>query len=155
MVYNEDEEGDSWVNSGRYPTPGFGFCSFLVSLIWRFRGWNLDESLKLKFGQYFEAEVWSSVWSWHVCEIFNSGQLRNIQKKSDLERLQKTYQKYKVSYSKKTHKFREKSRNTNWKLSRRESYLEKNISIQSNKHKRYKLRNMKNTNCNVNRNKER
>ena len=101
MVYNEDEEGDSWVNSGRYPTPGFGFCSFLVSLIWRFRGWNLDESLKLKFGQYFEAEVWSSVWSWHVCEIFNSGQLRNIQKKSDLERLQKTYQKYKVSYSKK------------------------------------------------------
>ena len=101
MVYNEDEEGDSWVNSGRYPTPGFGFCSFLVSLIWRFRGWNLDESLKLKFGRYFEAEVWSSVWSWHVCEIFNSGQLRNIQKKSDLERLQKTYQKYKVSYSKK------------------------------------------------------
>ena len=36
-----------------------------------------------------------------MCEIFNSGQLRNIQKKSDLERLQKTYQKYKVSYSKK------------------------------------------------------
>ena len=48
---------------------------------------------------------------------------------------------------KKTHKYREKSRNTNWKLPRRESYLEKNIRIQSNKHKRYKLRNMKNTNC--------
>ena len=39
-----------------------------------------------------------------MCEVFNSGQLRDIQTKSNLERLQKTtYQKYKVSYAKKTH----------------------------------------------------
>ena len=50
------------------------FCSDWEHKVWsRFRIWSSGEILKLKFGQYFAADVWLKLWSWILVMILNLG----------------------------------------------------------------------------------